>query len=221
MDLYDEVPPPPALRPFVRALWRIERRARGEHLIVPDAVTDLVIRDGEAIAAGVDTRPSTVPARAGATIVGVRLRPGAATDVLGVPASELRDLRVPLDALWGADGRAFAENPIGVLERRLRGLRPSDPAAARAAGLIERGASLPVVADAVGLGERQLRRRFTTAVGYGPKTFARVVRFQRALAHIRGGAPLAAAAAECGYADQAHMTREVAELAGRTHASLA
>jgi AraC-like DNA-binding protein len=221
MDLYAEVPPPPELRGFVRAFWRIERESGGEHLIVPDAVTDLVIRDGEAIAAGVDTRPSSMPARAGATILGVRLRPGAAADVLGIPASELRDLRVALDELWGADGRAFAEDPVGVLLRRLRGRAPGDVAAARAASLIERAAPLPAVADAVGLGERQLRRRFIAAVGYGPKTFARIVRFQRALARIRGGEPLAATAAECGYADQAHMSRDVAELAGRTPGALA
>lgn len=220
MDRYAEAPPPPALRPFVRALWRIERDAGGEHLIVPDAVTDLVIRDGEAIAAGVDTRPSTVPARAGSTILGVRLQPGAVTAVLGVAADELTDLRVPLEDLWGADGRAFAEDPVGVLERRVREARPADAIATAAAGLIERGAPLPAIAGAVGLGERQLRRRFIAAVGYGPKTFARVLRFQRALERIRGGEPLAAAAAEVGYADQAHMTREVAELAGRTPSAL-
>jgi AraC-like DNA-binding protein len=220
MDRYEEFAPPPALRGLVRALWRIDRRDDGEHLILPDAVTDLVIRDGEAIAAGVDTRPSTVPARAGATVLGVRLRPGAVPAVLGVAADELRNLRVPLAELWGADGRAFAEDPLGVLLSRLHGAAPADPAAAAAARLIERGAPLVRAADAVALSERQLRRRFTVAVGYGPKTFARIVRFQRVLARIRGGEELAAAAAEAGYADQAHMTREVAELAGRTPAAL-
>jgi AraC-like DNA-binding protein len=220
MDRYAESAPPPALRGVVRALWRIDRLADGEHLILPDAVTDLVIRDGEAIVAGVDTQALTVPARAGATILGIRLRPGAVPDVLGMPADELRDLRVPLEELWGADGRAFAEDPLGVLERRLRGATPRDVAAARATQLIERGAPLPVAAHATGLGERQLRRRFTTAVGYGPKTFARIVRFQRALARIRAGQPLAAAAADAGYADQAHMTREAVALSGRTPSAL-
>jgi AraC-like DNA-binding protein len=220
MDRYAESAPPPALRGVVRALWRIDRRADGEHLILPDAVTDLVIRDGEAIAAGVDTRASTVPARAGSTILGVRLRPAAVPDVLGVAADELRDLRVPLEELWGADGRAFAEDPLGVLERRLRGATPRDAAAARATLLIEHGAPLLAAARAAGLGERQLRRRFTIAVGYGPKTFARIVRFQRMLARIRSGEPLAAAAAEAGYADQAHMTREAVALSGRTPVAL-
>jgi len=220
MDRYAEFAPPAALRGVVRAIWRIDRESGGEHLIVPDGVTDLVIRDGEAIAAGVDTRASTVPARAGSTILGVRLQPGAASDVLGVPASELLDERVALAELWGDDGRAFAQDPLGVLELRLRGAVPRDAAAAAAARLVERGAPIAAVARAVGLGERQLRRRFIAAVGYGPKTFARVVRFQRALAGIRSGEPLAATAAEAGYADQAHMTRETVALAGRTPTAL-
>ena len=107
-----------------------------------------------------------------------------------------------------------------MLIRRLGGAGPADAAASAAARLIERGAPLAHVAAGVDLSERQLRRRFTVAVGYGPKTFARIVRFQRALAQIRRGDEFAATAAEAGYADQAHMTREVVELAGRTPAAL-
>ncbi|MDX6656064.1 MAG: hypothetical protein QOH62_857 [Solirubrobacteraceae bacterium] len=220
MDRYAEWSPPRELRGVVSALWRIDREADGAHLIVPDGVTDLVIRDGEAIAAGVDTCASQVPARSGATILGVRLRPGAAPDVLGVPAGELRDLRIPLEELWGADGRAFAEDPLGVLQRRFRGTVPADLAVARAAALIATGERLASAAGAVGLGDRQLRRRFAAAVGYGPKTFARVMRFQRMLACVRAGAPLATVAADVGYADQAHMTREAVLLSGRTPAAL-
>jgi transcriptional regulator GlxA family with amidase domain len=75
----------------------------------------------------------------------------------------------------------------------------------------------------VGLGERQLRRRFLAGVGYGPKTLARVLRFQRLLALLRapGGPPsLAEAAIRTGYADQAHMTAECTRLAGRSPGAL-
>ncbi len=43
----------------------------------------------------------------------------------------------------------------------------------------------------LGVSERQLRRRFEDAVGYGPKTLARVLRFQRFLALASGGGELA------------------------------
>ncbi|MGH6916056.1 MAG: helix-turn-helix domain-containing protein, partial [Geminicoccales bacterium] len=74
-----------------------------------------------------------------------------------------------------------------------------------------------------GVSERQLRRRFRAAVGYGPKTLDRILRLQRALA--LNAAPearlgLAALAADAGYADQAHMSREFAELSGASPAAL-
>jgi AraC-like DNA-binding protein len=50
------------------------------------------------------------------------------------------------------------------------------------------------------------------AVGYGPKTLARILRFRRLQA--LAPAPLAELALDAGYADQAHMTAEVTRLAG-------
>jgi hypothetical protein len=64
---------------------------------------------------------------------------------------------------------------------------------------------------------RQLRRRFVAAVGYGPKMFERVMRFQRFLwlARVFGNDQgLATLAAEAGYADQAHLSRECVSMAG-------
>ena len=69
-----------------------------------------------------------------------------------------------------------------------------------------------------------LRRRFHAAVGYGPKTLQRVCRFQRFVRELDatgGSCDLALAAAEAGYADQSHLTRDCAELSGLTPASLA
>jgi AraC-like DNA-binding protein len=73
------------------------------------------------------------------------------------------------------------------------------------------------VAARVYLSERQLQRRFVERVGYGPKVFQRVARFQRAARRLRSdGAGLAGAAAWAGYADQAHLTRESRRLSGLT-----
>jgi AraC-like DNA-binding protein len=65
-----------------------------------------------------------------------------------------------------------------------------------------------------GLSERQLHRRCLPLFGYGPKTLARVLRFDRALALARAGRPFADVASSAGYADQAHLSREVRALAG-------
>ena len=68
------------------------------------------------------------------------------------------------------------------------------------------------------LSERQLRRRIEAAVGYPPRTLARILRFQRFLGAARSsgssGHDLARLAAEAGYADQAHLTRDSRRLAG-------
>lgn len=68
----------------------------------------------------------------------------------------------------------------------------------------------------IGISERQFHRRFSAAIGYGPKMFQSVLRFQRLLKTAREtGAEqgLADLAVSAGYADQAHMTRDVHRLA--------
>jgi transcriptional regulator GlxA family with amidase domain len=73
------------------------------------------------------------------------------------------------------------------------------------------------LADEVGLSERQLRRRFEDAVGYGPKRLGRVFRFQRLLDLIHGShgrARWSELAVAAGYADQSHMINECLALTG-------
>ena len=92
---------------------------------------------------------------------------------------------------------------------------PPDDLAVHAVRWLARHPNGPVDAlhDLTGFSERQLRRRFEAAVGYGPKTFQRIVRFRRWL-RLANTIPadhhtLTDLAATAGYADQAHLTREV------------
>ncbi|WP_372667129.1 helix-turn-helix domain-containing protein [Amycolatopsis kentuckyensis] len=64
--------------------------------------------------------------------------------------------------------------------------------------------------------ERRLRRRFVQAVGYGPATYLRVARFQRAVALAPRVSGLAALAVAAGYSDQAHLSRDCRALTGLT-----
>lgn len=79
---------------------------------------------------------------------------------------------------------------------------------------LDEGRPVAATADELGLGARQLHRRALTAFGYGPKTLARVLRLQRALGLVRQGVPYAETAARAGFADQAHLARDVRQLAG-------
>jgi transcriptional regulator GlxA family with amidase domain len=67
-----------------------------------------------------------------------------------------------------------------------------------------------------GFGLRRIERRFERRLGISPKAHARIIRFQAAVASL--GAPdmsgWADRAFACGYADQAHLTREFKALAG-------
>jgi AraC-like DNA-binding protein len=180
--------------------------------------------------------PQTVPRldtlAPGATVVGLRLRLGAAPAVVGLPAPELVDLTVGAEELWGAAAERIGEQVAAAPtpEAAASALEaaafaraaevPTDPLVAGAAVLLQPGrtedvASLP---SELYTSERTLRRRVHAAIGLAPKVVHRMLRFQGflALAHGREGDPaeLAMLAAEAGYADQSHLTRECLRLAG-------
>jgi AraC-like DNA-binding protein len=166
-------------------------------------------------------------------IVGARFRPGAGGAALGVPLSELLDQRVEATDLPGVPARRLPGSlpPAEALRRLTEAVaelvteRPPDSLVLAAArGLGRPGARAELVAGRLGVSERQLRRRCQAAVGYGPRTLMRVLRFRRFVARIDAdgdAADLARLAAEAGYADQAHLTRESTRLAGLTPAALA
>ena len=234
---YREFRPPPALSDVVVCTWeRTVPRSAGprDQRVLPDACVDLVWRDDELWVAGPDTTAVTSPLAPGETITGIRIRPGGAGALLGVPASELRDGRVPIDALWSRLGAQLVER-VGaaetgarrrlleraMLERRQVAREP-DALVAEALRLLGRpGTRVGALASTVAISERQLLRRFEAAVGYGPKLADRVLRFQRLRARGRsGGEGLARIAAELGYADQAHLSRDCLELSGLTPTQL-
>jgi len=209
----------------------------GDHVerVLPDGCADIVWIDGEGLAvAGPATREVLVDIPAGAAAVGVRFGPGAAGAALGVAAHELRDRNVALEDVWGAQATRLAERLAAAppdarlallaaaVAARLEGARAPDPLVTRASGLLSRGLPVSAASREVALTERHLRRRFHDAVGYGPKTLQRVMRLHRflALAEYGPSAELARVAAEAGYADQPHLTRECAELAGLPPAAL-
>ncbi|WUV84921.1 helix-turn-helix transcriptional regulator [Streptomyces sp. NBC_01476] len=200
--------------------------AAGRYLVLPDGCMDLIWHNGTLLIAGPDTAAQLSDDPPGSSYAGLRFAPGSGPGLLGIPARELRDLRVPLDAAWpGPAARVLTERiertaggPAAGLEawavHRVRTVGTPDPLPGHVAAALRQGRTVTEVAAGTGLGERQLRRRCEAAFGYGPKTLARVLRLQRALALARSGIPPATVAAEAGYADQPHLSREVKALAG-------
>jgi AraC-like DNA-binding protein len=227
VDRYLEHPAPEAGRGLFTCVWsRHVAGAVGAQRIVPDACVDVMWHreSGQLWVAGPDTRAHVSPALPG-ELVGVRFRTGHSAAGLGVPADALRDERVGLADLW-ADGTdrladalaatastSHAQAVLGdTVLARVRA--DPDPVVPELLALARSGARVGAMADAVGLTERQLHRRCLAAFGYGPKVLARVLRFTGAMRLARSGTGLADVAYRAGYADQAHLSREVRALAG-------
>jgi AraC-like DNA-binding protein len=200
--------------------------------ILPDACIDVIWTGTDLFVAGPDTGP-VVNARApGSFFVGVRFSPGHGPAFLGAPAAAILDQRVDLADLWDEAGVARLRDDLAAqpslaaagraLERHIGTRAPADDPL-RAAHVTHLAADHDVadVADALGLTERTLHRHCTHDFGYGAKTLHRVLRFRRFLARAEAGTEtLARVAAECGYADQAHLTRDCRRLSGLAPAAL-
>ena len=151
--------------------------------------------------------------------------------MLGLPASALRDARVPLSDIWERDADRIADLVAaavdgprvleGLVAERVLGAGPPDHTVAGVVRAVAAGESVRSLAADLGYSERHLRRLCLDAFGYGPKTLQRIMRFQRAVRLIAAGRPLGEVAATCGFADQAHLTREVRSLSGRPPSVLA
>jgi AraC-like DNA-binding protein len=232
---YAEFRPPDSLREIVACTWERTVPVSGpatDARVLPDGCVDLVWRDDELIVAGPDRGPVISSPRPGETVVGARLRPGRAGAALGLPASELRDQRPAVEDVWGRAGAELAER-VGqaatpgdrrraledALAARVDEIGSPDPiVSAGLAWLGRPGSRVGLLGPTLGIGERQLLRRFDAAVGYGPKVLDRVLRFQRFVARASALADdrdqLARVAADLGYADQPHLTRECRRLSG-------
>jgi AraC-like DNA-binding protein len=234
---YREFEPPPELRPFVACVWTGTTSGEGA-AVLPDGCVDVVWTGAELVVAGPATEVVRPRLRPGLQKLGVRFRVGAAGAALALPAHELLDATVPLAEVWGRRAERIAETvtaaptPARALEALTRGVaeRLPDPSRidrlVRSAALLGArfGSSVAERSGTLAISERQLLRRFREAVGYGPSTLARVLRFQRFLwlAELSPaeGPDLARLAFDAGYADQAHLTRECRRLAAATPATL-
>ena len=220
---YREFSPPARLRELVECAWILDGPAEAVR-VLPDGCMDLIRMDGRVVVAGPDTTAFVSP-RDREPFVGLRFRPGALPRLLGVPAAELRNNRVPLREL-----RVVADRHRSLVD--LATALASDRPAAETApwSLAElthvtrslaSGAAVTDVARQIGWSSRTLQRQCAAVYGYGPAMLRRILRFRRAVRLLNAGAPAIEVAARAGYADQPHLHREVRELAGMPLASLA
>jgi AraC-like DNA-binding protein len=238
---YVELEPAAPLRGRVR-FWRLSGAGgeRAPEPVLPDGCVELIVHLGDPfrvwterglelqprlLLAGPGTRPVRLAPTGRIDVIGARFEAGAASAL--APLAELVDVIPALDAVRGelahGLGEELAEPRRGerwtdVLTRRLAPwLRAVDPLVERAVARLRASngrVTIDALAGELGLSTRQLERRFHAHVGFGPKLFARLTRFQHAW-RTAGCAPsLAALAARAGYFDQAHLVRDFRQFAG-------
>jgi AraC-like DNA-binding protein len=233
---YRQIRPIEAFRSLVDVYW-INRPGDGAGVcVLPDGCIDLIFQGGATggrlFSSALIDAPVLFRSGQRDWFVGVRFRPAMARVVLDIDPIECRNRDIPaaeIDPTFGALERELQEcaSPHAALtllkravDARLakeeRQLAP--PHVQEALNLLGRGgdvAHVHRVARALGMTERSLHRALLRWSGLAPKPMARILRMQRTIAAIRAGrVPLALIAQRMGYADQAHMTRELRALTG-------
>lgn len=233
---YTETLPPAPYRAWLLCSWQQDiGKDAGVHSqrVLPDGCIDMVwIGENAPVVAGPATRSQLFRLAAGTRVTGLRFRPAAAAAVLGVAANALLDQHVPLaevcrplcgplaglrfDETETAQGRVARQ--LAALASRLGHAPAPDPMMLQTTAWLARHPQgrIETLARAIGLDRRELHRRFCAEVGYSPKTFQRVMRLQYLLSAAGSSGSLSQLASASGYADQAHMCRDVLALSGQT-----
>jgi AraC-like DNA-binding protein len=192
-----------------------------------------------AMVGGLHAGPAVVAQGAAQTGLQLRLTWRGARALLGVRAGELAGDCVDLAALLGRRTEGLLDRLASAPTWPQRfALLDAELAALAAHGRGERGVCPEVgyawdrltatggglrieeLARETGWSRRHLAGRFRAETGLSPKAAARVIRFERACDRLRSTPDgLAAVAADCGYVDQAHLSREFRDLAGQTATS--
>jgi len=236
---YLEVAPSPALQEWVACYWWREGFLAAEprvQRVLPDGCADIIFdlggnpdpATGDAFAVGTMTTPLVLREWRASELLGVRFKPGRAAAILGMPLHEITDARVPLDHLWRDAFLSEQLASLPTLEARVAMVESlllrhithqADRRIDAAVAGLTRGASVERVARDLAMSRQYLRRCFLEHVGIAPKSFARVMRFQRLIGRVDESTPWAALAADLGYTDQSHLIADFRAFSGLTPAA--
>jgi AraC-like DNA-binding protein len=238
---------------FVKAIWLCEGYAPGhrKERILPDGSVQLVINLREnltrvydrhdtdqcrshsgAVISGAHSEFVVIDTAEQASVIGVHFKPGGAFPFFRLPANELRNQHVSIEALWGRTGIDLRNQLLeaGAPEAKFRILEKT--LLQQAAGpLIQHPAldyalqefqklpnlrTISSVTDRIALSKRRFIQVFDERVGLTPKLFFRVQRFQGVLRLLTSGEHLewADLAVDCGYFDQAHFIHDFTSFCG-------
>ncbi|MFC1441590.1 AraC family transcriptional regulator [Streptacidiphilus sp. N1-10] len=228
-------PPTPALEPFVEFHWHVRWDLRGQpaydQKVLSHPNVHLVFEEPVAAVYGVDRGLFVRRLEGRGQALGVKFRPGGFRPFWGRPVQELSDRVVPADRLFGpavqeTNRRLLAlEDPAGTAALAEAFLLPRlpepDPQTAEVAAMVETAGSdrdlvrVEQLADRCGVSVRTLQRLFAEYVGASPKWVLRRARLHEAAQRAESGSvDWSALAADLGYADQSHLSRDFTAVVG-------
>lgn len=239
---------PPAICDHVLELWLLEDEGLC-HAGLPKPYVELVVslsgihwwragsgaaehRYDEAWVTPLQRGPRYARAEGQRRLIGARLQPWSATALFGVlPPGDGRP-PPPLASLIGADSAQLRNRLLAAGDDEARFAAFADWLRQRLAPIHEQASYPAIGTDVVSVAQlaasfaatpRSLRRRFARDVGLSPKQWLKLRRLDgllRAAALGERTESLAEMALEHGFADQSHLARDVAHLAGTTPAVL-
>ncbi|WP_157105162.1 helix-turn-helix domain-containing protein [Nocardia coubleae] len=209
--------PPAELAGYVERFWAVawnyDRPYR--QLVVPLPNVHLTCRDGRAELHGPSSSHVYRELSGIGSVFGVTFRPGMFRPFLGASVASLRDRTIDATTVFGPSVTSLtdAEAACRFLEARLP---ESDSRADLAARVVAGIAADPTVtrvdevADRFGTTVRGLQRLFAEYVGISPKWVIRRYRLREITERLATGEEVdwARLAADLGYADQAHLSRD-------------
>jgi AraC-like DNA-binding protein len=241
---YQEHCPDIRLSPFIKTYWS----ARGftengtPKKVFPDGCVEIIFTFDSAMGnlhpdiLGTMTTLFKLKYSDPIQMFGIRFKPAGITAFTRVPVDELTNRSVELSLVETLFDKPFYEllpekksveeiiiHIDNYLLQRLPYLHNIEKQIIHAVNLIYLAngqLSLTQTAAEVCLCPRHFERKFKSAIGISPKTFARVIRFKHAL-HCLEGDPhkdLLTIAVECGYYDHAHLIKDFKTFSGNTPA---
>jgi len=202
--------------------------------VLPTCRAQIILTPSGSVLVGPKVIAEKIERQVRTPMVGVVLTADAVPAFLGHGGGELIGLTVPLDTAMAlgslpeqlaeqtADttqgGTTPSETALNTVEaemvKRLKG-----PSIDRTVVAVERairgGHSAGATIARLGVDRRTFVPKFRSTVGVAPKHYERICRFNRAVENVRrpDARSLASIAADHGFADQAHLTREVRHFA--------
>jgi AraC-like DNA-binding protein len=207
--------PPAPLDAYVECFWWSQRE-------VSQTTCEHMLPGGSGILHGPQWSYYLSGPRPRGAVAGVSFHPGGAGALLGIPATEMVDRHITLDALWGSRGGELRERLLAAdLIARLTRPRLIHPVVAHALASDSMAwgfSRIAAIQRSAGYSPRHFIALFRASVGLTPKHYYRVKRFTTVLRHLanKDVGSLADLAASVGYSDQSHMTREFREFSGVT-----